>query len=99
MRQKAKDRGCRDWYQLARWRRIRRHQLRKEPLCRMCLARGRAVPASIADHVVRHGGDWNEFWTGELQSLCFDCHNADKQAFEWGGKPRLTYGPDGWPIG
>jgi hypothetical protein len=39
----------RSWYQLERWRRLRRHQLRVEPLCRMCWERrGVVMPATVA---------------------------------------------------
>jgi hypothetical protein len=37
-----------------------------EPLCAYCLQRGLVVPAEIADHVERHGGDWTRFLTGHV---------------------------------
>src|SRR3979490_2531669 len=43
------NRGHRDWYQLERWRRLAKRQLREHPLCALCLARGRVEPARIAD--------------------------------------------------
>jgi hypothetical protein len=58
----------RTWYSLQRWRKRAKHQLRIEPLCRQCLAAGRTTPATIADHVVPHRGDWNAFRLGALQS-------------------------------
>jgi len=88
----------RSWYELERWRRLRRMQLRAEPLCRMCLERdGRVVVATVADHVEPHRGDWNAFLTGRLQSLCARCHSTEKRMIER-GKPRPTVGPDGWRI-
>ena len=39
-----------------------KHQLRAQPLCEMCLARGQVTAACICDHVEPHGGDWNRFW-------------------------------------
>jgi len=87
----------RSWYQLERWRRLRRYQLEAEPLCAMCLQRGRVTIATVADHVVPHGGDWNKFLTGKLQSLCEHCHNSDKRLVEQ-GKPRAIIGEDGWPA-
>jgi hypothetical protein len=63
------DADWRSWYQLERWRNIRRQQLRREPLCAFCLKRGVAAVATRADHVESHGGDWNRFLTGKLQSL------------------------------
>jgi len=53
---------------------MREHQLRIEPLCRLCDQRGLVVPATVADHIVDHCGDWNQFRLGELQSLCEECH-------------------------
>ena len=86
------------WYKLERWRRVRRQQLRKEPLCAMCFERGLITAATVADHVVPHRGDWNLFWTGKLQGLCVACHNGDKQSMDRTGRPRVTIGLDGWPI-
>jgi 5-methylcytosine-specific restriction enzyme A len=88
----------RSWYELERWRRIRRAQLRAEPLCRMCLERdGRVVVATIVDHIEPHRGDWNKFLTGSLQSLCAHCHASDKHLLDL-GKPRHAVGLDGWRI-
>lgn len=67
-----------------RWQRRRARQLRDEPLCRFCLALGKIVPASIADHVEPHRGDPILF-AGPLQSLCETCHNSIKQAQEKSG--------------
>src|SRR5215468_5154272 len=59
----AKPRGHRDWYQLEAWSRRAKLQLLHEPLCAYCLQRGLVVPAEIADHVERHGGDYTRFLT------------------------------------
>jgi len=87
----------RTWYQLERWRRLRRHQLMIEPLCAMCLQRGLVRPATVVDHVEPHRGNWNKFLTGKLQSLCEHCHNSDKRLVEQ-GEPRAIIGEDGWPT-
>lgn len=69
-----------------RWQKRREAQLRAEPLCRLCMAiRGRAVAASIADHVVPHRGD-PELFEGALQSLCASCHSSWKQQMEETGR-------------
>jgi hypothetical protein len=34
------------------------------------------VPATVADHVVPHRGDYALFRLGKLRSLCVECHNA-----------------------
>jgi len=61
----------------AAWRKQRIALLREQPLCRLCLAAGRTVPASVADHIVplRDGGT-NE--TSNLQPLCKRCHDSIK---------------------
>lgn len=49
--------------------------LKAEPLCRLCLARGRPVPATEVDHItpkVLGGSDQDS----NLQPLCGDCHKA-----------------------
>jgi 5-methylcytosine-specific restriction enzyme A len=63
----------------------------------MCEARGIITPATICDHVERHRGDRNKFEFGKLQSLCAECHNADKRQLERGGFSRRI-GVDGWPT-
>jgi 5-methylcytosine-specific restriction enzyme A len=85
------------WYGLMRWKKLRRAQLAKQPLCESCLKRDRVVPASVADHVVPHRGDEHLFWTGALQSLCKHCHNGIKQQKETIGYSR-EIGLDGWPT-
>lgn len=80
-----------------RWRRIARHQLKIEPLCRFCRDEGRVEPAVIVDHVVPHNGDITLFWTGELQSLCRDHHEGKKQRLERRGYD-TSVGLDGWPL-
>jgi hypothetical protein len=78
-------------------RRRAKHQLLIEPLCRMCHAKGSVVPATVADHITPHDGDWNEFRTGALQSLCVHCHNNLKQQIEVRGYTS-EIAEDGWPL-
>ena len=64
-----------NFYQSREWRRVRAAFLREHPLCEACEARGRVVPAVVADHVhpLKDGGlrfDW-----ANLQALCVSCHN------------------------
>jgi 5-methylcytosine-specific restriction endonuclease McrA len=89
------------WYSKQQWVRRRAHQLRHHPLCAMCLARGTLTPATVADHVVPHKGDSQQFWFGKLQSLCKHCHDGTKHSIEdrerrYGYRP--GYGSDGWPV-
>jgi 5-methylcytosine-specific restriction enzyme A len=85
------------WYCLERWRRRRRAQLLREPLCAFCLKRGLVTPATIADHITPHRGDWNAFILGALQSLCKPCHDSSKKVEERRGY-LPDVGPDGWPT-
>jgi 5-methylcytosine-specific restriction enzyme A len=63
----------------------------------MCAAKGLAVPATVADHIEPHHGDWHSFLNGELQSLCDACHNSTKRFEEIRGYSN-EIGDDGWPI-
>jgi hypothetical protein len=61
----------------ARWQRIRNATLQAEPLCRLCRAAGRTVPATIVDHIkpLAEGGTHA---AENLQPLCKRCHDAVK---------------------
>ena len=72
-------------YTTPRWRKLRKAQLMKQPMCEMCDAVGRVEIATIVDHVEPHRGDMDKFWRGPFQSLCERCHNSDKQRMEHGG--------------
>lgn len=74
------------WYHTTRWRTIAKAQLKAEPLCALHERLGRIVPATIADHVEPHHGDYEKFWHGRLQSLCATCHSKHKQTQEKSGK-------------
>lgn len=70
-------------YRLKAWRVLRAEQLRLEPLCRKCAARGIHTPANTADHVVPHKGNMDLFYDqNNLQSLCPTCHSSAKQLEE-----------------
>ena len=65
-----------DWYNLARWKRLRKQILAREPFCRECMKEGRAVIATDVDHIVDHRGDPELFWDPNgLQPLCHSCHS------------------------
>jgi 5-methylcytosine-specific restriction endonuclease McrA len=64
------------WYCTVGCLRRRGHQLRIEPLCRLCLERGLVVPAVVADHIEPHRGDFTSFRLGALRSLCKACHDG-----------------------
>jgi 5-methylcytosine-specific restriction endonuclease McrA len=85
------------FYKTARWRRLRRLQLKAEPLCKFCLERGIPTVANVVDHVEPHRGDWNAFVLGKLQSLCEPCHKSAKRQIELRGY-RSDIGLDGYPT-
>jgi 5-methylcytosine-specific restriction endonuclease McrA len=68
-----------------------------EPLCALCLQCGHVTPATVADHVVSHKGDFTAFKLGELRSLCSACHNALDRANRLRSS-RSPVGLDGWPL-
>jgi len=87
------------WYGLGRWKKRRRAQLLREPLCKFCLARGVVVPATVVDHVKRHrGNNWNEFITAPVQSLCKPCHDSTKRTIEQRGFSRDVDPATGYPT-
>jgi 5-methylcytosine-specific restriction enzyme A len=86
-------------YNSARWKRTRAAQLAAHPLCRMHLALGATVEATVADHIEPHRGDEALFFGGPLQSLCKPCHDAHKQAQEHNADGVLRgAGLDGRPL-
>jgi len=67
-------------YRSQRWRRLAAMQLRREPLCRMCSARGVIKTAEVADHVCELEDGGAPYDPSNLQSLCRACHNAKSAA-------------------
>ena len=84
------------WYGTQLWKNRRAHQLRVEPLCRLCMEQGRITPATVADHIEPHLGDYNKFVLNELRSLCAPCHDALQGFVHKGYQPEI--GVDGYPI-
>jgi 5-methylcytosine-specific restriction protein A len=74
----------RNWYKLARWKRIAAAQLAAHPLCQRCLEQKpqRITPATVCHHVDRHEGDPDKFWFGPFASVCAHHHNATEQGIE-----------------
>lgn len=62
-------------YDSTDWRKARIHQLRKEPLCRICQDLGKVTLATVCDHIIpfRVHGDF--FDSSNYQSLCKTCHD------------------------
>ncbi len=85
------------WYSNSRWAKRARRQIEQHPLCVFCLKDGIVTPATVADHITPHKGDYNSFWYGKLQSLCAAHHNATKQMLEKRGYV-TDIGVDGFPT-
>ena len=85
-------------YNTARWRKMSKAQLMKEPLCCDCLEIGVITPANQCDHVIPHHGDPVKFWSSPLASRCRECHGK-KTAREQGKNPKPAIGVDGSPAG
>jgi hypothetical protein len=75
----------------------RDYQLKLQPLCESCLARGLTVPATTVDHVEPHRGNWAMFVGGKLASLCQSCH-GQKLGEQNRGYDARAVGDDGWPT-
>ncbi len=75
----------------ARWQKTSRAYLAAHPLCvdPYRAHRGRAVAATLTDHIVPHRGDMRLFWDSDnWQPLCASCHGR-KTAEEDGGYGRM----------
>lgn len=65
-----------DRYQTAQWGKLRAKTLSRYPLCLRCLKFDILTPATIADHIIPHRGDWSLFINSDnLQGLCHSCHS------------------------
>jgi 5-methylcytosine-specific restriction endonuclease McrA len=85
-------------YKTAAWQQARQAQLSKQPLCEMCLRRGKVVPATVVNHGTPHKGDWQLFIDAKNhQSVCKPCHDGPVQSAERRGYS-VEVGVDGWPI-
>ena len=88
----------------ARWQKVRRRLLRREPLCRMCSAAGRVRAAAQVDHVEpRHLRPDLAWDSKNLQPLCVPCHTY-KSAQESRRRAAATHGgvgcdAEGTPYG
>jgi len=68
------------WYHTRLWRKLRKNQLDKEPLCAAHLRRGLERPANIVDHKKQFGDSWELFVDpNNHQSLCTMCHISAKK--------------------
>lgn len=70
--------------------RIRAQVLAEEPLCRVCLAKGRTTASEEVDHIIALEDDGTDD-RENLQGICGECHKI-----KHGAMPRI--GVDGWPV-
>jgi 5-methylcytosine-specific restriction protein A len=65
-------------------------------LCVICRSKGKATLGTVCDHIkpIAHGGSNDD---ANLRWICDDCHN-DVTRIQFGGKPKVTTGLDGWPV-
>ena len=86
------------WYNLPVWKKVRKLQLNKFPLCALCLKIGRETPATVVDHIEPFKDDWDLFISADnLQSVCKSCHDAQKRMQELHGYSQAC-DVDGNPI-
>ena len=72
-----------------KWYKARDAYLLRNPLCRHCLERCMATPATVVDHIIDHKGNTQLFWdTANWQPLCKACH--DRKTWT------ENRGPGGW---
>ena len=76
---------------------LRAQLLKREPLCRLCLAKGRVTPATIADHVTPIAKGGAVYDITNMQPVCRGCHDA-KTLRDQGKRVRPTIGVNGWPV-
>lgn len=69
----------------SKWQRYRKGFLLRNPLCVVCMQRGRVTTATVVDHIKPHKGDMGLFWAPDNhQALCKRCHDR-KTVIEDGG--------------
>lgn len=72
------------------WQKARARYLKAHPLCVQCMKEGKAVTATVVDHVKPHRGDPVLFWDEKnWQSLCKPCH--DKKTWNEDNNPEYRF--------
>jgi 5-methylcytosine-specific restriction protein A len=85
-------------YTLAAWRRARKTQLAKQPLCEPCLTEGFTTAANVVNHRKPHKGDLVLFWDpANHQSVCKPHHDGPIQREELKGFSAAV-DASGWPT-
>ena len=87
------------FYDKAVWKKTRRIQLSHAPLCEMCKAAGKTVPATDVDHIkpINLGGAVLD--PDNLRSLCRSCHSrVTKRQLSMTDKPMKGCDDSGLPT-
>ena len=75
---------------------LRKARLAREPLCRMCKAKGVTQASSVPDHIIPLAKGGTED-ASNIRCLCSECHrDATANQFGFRRKPRISV--DGWPL-
>lgn len=69
---KTRDAG---FYNRAQWKKVRRQQLIREPLCRECMKDNKITQATVVDHITPRSKGGADYDDDNLQSLCKRCHD------------------------
>lgn len=64
-----------DFHGTARWQRVRRAILSREPFCRICAEHGLRTLAEVVDHITPATAGGALYDPENLQPLCHHCHN------------------------
>jgi 5-methylcytosine-specific restriction protein A len=75
---------------------LRVARLQREPLCRLCKAKGIIRAATVPDHITPlalGGTDTDD----NIRCLCFICHDR-VTAEQFARKAKTETGTDGWPT-
>ena len=86
---KGNSRAGHQWYNLAKWKRLRWSILVRDGFkCQMCGRLNGYTKFLVADHKVPHRGNSALFWdANNLWTLCKSpCHDKHKQAMEIAGR-------------
>lgn len=74
----------RRWYKTSRWQKLRWSVLVRDLFtCQMCKRVEADTSQLVGDHIKPHRGDERMFWDeGNIQCVCKQCHDSEKQRFE-----------------
>lgn len=87
------------FYNSKAWKKTRRAQLDREPLCRDCLQQGRHEPATDVDHVTQLEDGGAPLDPENLQSLCHSHHSVKTRRDQLLGQAHSkVVGDDGFPL-